>query len=167
MTNLWNPVTSLIMVQFSIHKKFWKALDLLYQLVVYLCNFPFSQISLQSHVTTLNQPIRSLESQKSTSSRQNLWDFVRFHSNFFPHLKSKAFRTALLKIVVSVNWQHSFSAHVISCYFRWDFVRVCGVLMYYTTAFQHISFHVISDEILWDFIWYHYHSLCQSDFSKL
>ena len=28
------PVTSLIMVQFSIRKKFWKALDLLYQMAV-------------------------------------------------------------------------------------------------------------------------------------
>ena len=34
MTNLWMPVTSLIMVRFSIHKKFWKALDLLYQMTV-------------------------------------------------------------------------------------------------------------------------------------
>ena len=32
--NLWKPVTSLIMVQFSIRKKFWKALGLLYQTVV-------------------------------------------------------------------------------------------------------------------------------------
>ena len=59
-------------------------------------HFPFSQISLQSHVTTLNQPIRSLDSLKSPSSRWNLWDFVRFHSKFSPHLKSKAVRTALL-----------------------------------------------------------------------
>ena len=28
------PVTSLIIVRFSIHKKFWKALDLLYQMVL-------------------------------------------------------------------------------------------------------------------------------------
>ena len=28
------PVTSLIMVQFSIRKKFWKALGLLYQMIV-------------------------------------------------------------------------------------------------------------------------------------
>ena len=28
------PVTSLIMVRFSIRKKFWKALDLLYQMMV-------------------------------------------------------------------------------------------------------------------------------------
>ena len=28
------PVTSLIMVRFSIRKKFWKALDLLYQMAV-------------------------------------------------------------------------------------------------------------------------------------
>ena len=34
MTNLWMPVTSLIMVRFSIRKKFWKALDLLYQMIV-------------------------------------------------------------------------------------------------------------------------------------
>ena len=34
MTNLWMPVTSLIMVQFSIRKKFWKALGLLYQMTV-------------------------------------------------------------------------------------------------------------------------------------
>ena len=34
MTNLWMPVTSLIMVWFSIHKKFWKALGLLYQMTV-------------------------------------------------------------------------------------------------------------------------------------
>ena len=34
MTNLWMPVTSLIMVRFSIRKKFWKALDLLYQMAV-------------------------------------------------------------------------------------------------------------------------------------
>ena len=32
--NLWKPVTSLILVQFSIRKKFWKALGLLYQPVV-------------------------------------------------------------------------------------------------------------------------------------
>ena len=110
-TNLWKPITFLIMIQFSIYKRFWKALDLLYQLVVFLCHFPlrdpwgkwpghfpFGQISLQSHVTTLNQQIRSLDSLKSPSSRWNLWDFVRFHSKFFPHLKNKAVRTALLKI---------------------------------------------------------------------
>ena len=34
MTNLWMPVTSLIMVRFSIRKKFWKALGLLYQMTV-------------------------------------------------------------------------------------------------------------------------------------
>ena len=34
MTNLWMPVTSLIMVRFSICKKFWKALGLLYQMTV-------------------------------------------------------------------------------------------------------------------------------------
>ena len=34
MTNLWMPVTSLIMVQFSIRKKFWKALGVLYQMTV-------------------------------------------------------------------------------------------------------------------------------------
>ena len=34
MTNLWMPVTSLIMVRFSIRKKFWKALDLLYHMTV-------------------------------------------------------------------------------------------------------------------------------------
>ena len=34
MTNLWMPVTSLIMVRFSIRKKFWKALGLLYQMLV-------------------------------------------------------------------------------------------------------------------------------------
>ena len=32
--NLWKPVTSLIMVRFSIRKMFWKALGLLYQPVV-------------------------------------------------------------------------------------------------------------------------------------
>ena len=55
------------MVRFSICKKFWKALGLLYQLVVSSCHlhvgkqqymakqphhFPFGQISLQNHVTT-------------------------------------------------------------------------------------------------------------------
>ena len=34
MTNFWMPATSLIMVRFSIRKKFWKALDLLYQMAV-------------------------------------------------------------------------------------------------------------------------------------
>ena len=32
--NLWKPVTFLIMVRFSIRKKFWKPLDLLYQPMV-------------------------------------------------------------------------------------------------------------------------------------
>ena len=105
LTNLWKPVTSLIMVWFSIRKKFWKALGLLYQLVLFYVistwkwphHFPFGQISLQSHVTTLNQPIRSLNSLKSPSSRRHFCDFVRFHPKFHPHLKSKAVRTALLK----------------------------------------------------------------------
>ena len=61
-------------------------------------HFPFSQISLKSHVTILNQPIRSLDYVKSPSSRWNLWDFARLHLKFFPHLKSKAVTTALLKI---------------------------------------------------------------------
>ena len=67
LTNLWKPVTSLIIVWFSIRKKFWKALGLLYQLVVSSCHlhvgkwwytvkwphcFVFGQISLQNHVTT-------------------------------------------------------------------------------------------------------------------
>ena len=60
-------------------------------------HFPLGQISLQSHVTTLNQPIRSLNSLKSPSSRRHFCDFVRFHPKFHPHLKSKAVRTALLK----------------------------------------------------------------------
>ena len=106
LTNLWKPVTSLIMVRFSIRKKFWKALGLLYQLVLmsfphkwkWPHRFPFDQISLQSHVTTLNQPIRSLNSLKSPSSRRHFCDFVRFHPKFHPHLKSKAVRTALLKM---------------------------------------------------------------------
>ena len=34
-TNLWKPVTSLIMVRFSIRKKFWKAHGLLYLFVVF------------------------------------------------------------------------------------------------------------------------------------
>ena len=38
-TNLWKPVTSLIMVWFSIRKKFWKALDLLYLFVVFFVVF--------------------------------------------------------------------------------------------------------------------------------
>ena len=33
-TNLWMPVTSLIIVWFSIHEKFWKALSLFYQMVI-------------------------------------------------------------------------------------------------------------------------------------
>ena len=108
LTNLWKPITSLIMVRFSIRKKFWKALGLLYQLVLVLMSFPckwkwprhfpFGQISLQSHVTTLNQPIRSLNSLKSPSSRRHFSDFVRFHQKFHPCLKSKAVRTALLKM---------------------------------------------------------------------
>ena len=60
-------------------------------------HFPFGQISLQIHVTTLNQPTRSLNSLKSPSSRRHFCDFVRFHPKFHPHLKSKAVRTALLK----------------------------------------------------------------------
>ena len=35
MTNLWKTVTSLIMVRFSIREKFWKALDLLYQITLF------------------------------------------------------------------------------------------------------------------------------------
>ena len=37
--NLWKPVTSLIMVRFSIRKKFWKALGVLYQLVLFFMLF--------------------------------------------------------------------------------------------------------------------------------
>ena len=99
--NLWRPVTSLIMIKFSICKNFWKALDLFYQLV----SFPWVhgclqiiQISLLSHVITLNQPIGRLSSLKSPRNNRNFRDFVRLHSKFFPHLKSKALRTALLKI---------------------------------------------------------------------
>ena len=44
-----------------------------------------------------SEPIRRLHSLKSPSSRQNLWDFVRFHPKFHSHLKSKAVRTALVK----------------------------------------------------------------------
>ena len=60
-------------------------------------HFPFGQISPKCHVTTLNQPIRSIYSLKFPNSRWNLWDIVRVHLKFFPHLKSKAVRTALLK----------------------------------------------------------------------
>ena len=95
------------MVRFSIRKKFWKALDLLYQLVLFSCrlhgckrcdHLQIAQISLLSHVTTLIQPIGRLGSLKSPRNNQNFKDFVRLHPKFFPHLKSKAVRTALLKI---------------------------------------------------------------------
>ena len=115
MTKLWKPVTSLIMVWFSICKMFWKAHGLLYHFVVSFschfpsfschfprgkqwCCFPFSQIALLSHVTTLYWPIRGLALLKSPTNNQNFGKIVRFHWKFFPHLKSKAVRTALLKI---------------------------------------------------------------------
>ena len=50
-TNLWKPITSLIMVRFSIRKKFWKALGLLYQLVLFLCH---SYISGNDHIFSLS-----------------------------------------------------------------------------------------------------------------
>ena len=65
-------------------------------------HFPFGQISLQSHVTTLNQPIRSLNSLKSLSSRRYFCDFVRFHPKFHPHLKSKAVRNSSAKNQIAV-----------------------------------------------------------------
>ena len=97
MTNLWKSVTSLRMVQLWLCLDCWKALDLFYHLVTVWCHlyvgklqyiwkwwhhFPFSQISLQSHVTTLSQPIRSLNLLKSPRTCENLWDFT--------HLKIKA-----------------------------------------------------------------------------
>ena len=45
-----------------------------------------------------SQPIRSLHSMNSPTSRQNFREIVRFHPKFHSHLKSKAVRTALLKI---------------------------------------------------------------------
>ena len=72
--------------------------------------FPFGQISPKCHVTTLNQPIRSNNSLKSPNSRRNLRDIVRLHPKFFPHLKSKAIRTALLKRDQGLNlgrWHNS------------------------------------------------------------
>ena len=59
---------------------------------------PIAQILLLSHVTTLYQPIRVLASLKSPANNRNFGEFVRFLQKFFPHLKSKAVRTALLKI---------------------------------------------------------------------
>ena len=58
---------------------------------------PIAQISLKSHVTTLYWPIRELHSFKSPTNNRNFRENVRFHPKFFPHLKSKAVRTALLK----------------------------------------------------------------------
>ena len=105
--NLWMPLTSLIMVQFSICKMFLKALDLLYQVVLFLCHLhgckwhgclQIAQISLLSHVTTLNKPIGRLSSLKSPGNNQNFRDFVRLHPKFSPQLKRKAVRTPLLKM---------------------------------------------------------------------
>ena len=101
--NLWKPVTSLIMVRFSNRKKFWKAA---------IMPFACGEMTIHGETTTsfsfwpnltakscdhLSEPIRRLHSLKSPSSRQNLWDFMRFHPKFHSHLKSKAVRTALLK----------------------------------------------------------------------
>ena len=47
-TNIWMPVTSLILVWFSIRKKFWKALDILYQIMVIML-FLVIPISVKSH----------------------------------------------------------------------------------------------------------------------
>ena len=54
MTNLWKTVTSLIMVRFSIREKFWKALDLLYQITLFK---PKSHILFypKSHEISLKQ----------------------------------------------------------------------------------------------------------------
>ena len=116
LTNFWKPVTSLIMVWFSIHKKFCKALGLLYQLVVSSCHlhvgkrwytakrprrYPFGQISLQNHVTThLSQSEGSILSslQVADETCEISWDFTKNFTKFHSHLKSKAVRTALLKI---------------------------------------------------------------------
>ena len=103
------------MVRFSIRKKFWKALFLFYQLVVFLCHlyvgkrrymakrpchFPFGQISLQNHVTThLSQSEGSILSSLQVADKpcEISWDFTQNFTKFHSHLKSKAVRTALLK----------------------------------------------------------------------
>ena len=64
--------------------------------------FPFQSNLTAKSCDHPNQPIRSLHSLKSPRKLQNLWDFMRFHPKFYSHLKSKAVRTALLKIYASL-----------------------------------------------------------------
>ena len=45
---------------------------------------------------------------------------------------------------------HCFSAHLISCYFRWDFVRVCGVIMYDTTLLFSTSHFMLFQMRFWE-----------------
>ena len=66
-------------------------------------SFPFWPNLTAKSCDHCSQPIRWLDSLKSPTSRRNLRDFVRFHPNFFSHLKSKAVKTALLKIRPLLN----------------------------------------------------------------
>ena len=52
---------------------------------------------------TLYWPIRVLPLLKSPTNNRNFREFVRFHPKIFPHLKSKAVRTALLKTSSNEN----------------------------------------------------------------
>ena len=108
LTNLWKPITSLIMVWFSICKKFSKAVGLLYQLVVLSCHlhvgkwwymakqphhFPFGRISLQNHVTThLSQSEGSILSslQVADETCEISWDFTQHFTKFHSHLKKQS-----------------------------------------------------------------------------
>ena len=110
-TNLWMPVTSLIMVWFSIRKKVlessWSPLSdkpiiLSFPLFEMTVLFPFQSnltpMSCDHHKLTNQEPWFIETSQVSSASRRHLRDFVRLHPKLHSHLKSKAVRTALLKI---------------------------------------------------------------------
>ena len=107
MMNLWKPVTSLIMVRFSIREKVLKSSwsPLSAGIGFMSCAHVYTMLSctFQSNLTPkscdhVSQPIRRFGSMKSPSSRWNLWEIARFHWKFLSHLNSKAVITALLKI---------------------------------------------------------------------
>ena len=106
--NLWKPVTSLIMVRFSIRKKFWKALGVLYQSVVSI-----SQISrdfgMKRDVWESSWWPQTPRTLLHISFHAEIsWDFTKRHH-----------------ILVSVNSDHeivvsiSLNSHEISFYVMW------------------------------------------------
>ena len=112
--NLWKPVTSLIMVRFSIRKKFWKALSLLYQ--------PISEISrdfsMRRDVRKSSWCLWCLWCLWTPQTPQTL-SHISFHAEISWYFIKRH------HILVSVNSDHeivvsiSMNSHKISFYVMW------------------------------------------------